>query len=276
MQTEVMLLVLLGALLHAAWNAGIRAAADTFAQMVALTLGSALIAAIALPFLPLPAPASWPYLAASVCAHFIYFVLVARAYEHSELSVSYPLMRGTAPLLTALATVVFFGAHLSGLGWLALLLLSGGVLALSLEGRGRTGAGLALANAGVIAAYTLIDGTGARLAGNAWSYTLWMFLFNALPFLLWVLLMQDKRWRLPVNAGAWRAGLIGGALALASYGLAIWAMTRAPIPLVAALRETAVIFGLLIGVWVLRERFGPTRWAATLLVAAGAVALRLA
>ena len=153
MQTEVMLLVLLGALLHAAWNAGIRAAADTFAQMVALTLGSALIAAIALPFLPLPAPASWPYLAASVCAHFIYFVLVARAYEHSELSVSYPLMRGTAPLLTALATVVFFGAHLSGLGWLALLLLSGGVLALSLEGRGRTGAGLALANAGVIAAY---------------------------------------------------------------------------------------------------------------------------
>jgi len=276
MQTEVMLLVLLGAVLHAVWNAAVRAAADKFAQMVALTVGSALCAAVALPFLPLPASASWPYLAASVCAHFIYFALVARAYERGELSVSYPLMRGTAPLLTALASVAFFGERLSGWAWLSLLLLSGGILALSLERNGRGGVGFALANAGVIAGYTLIDGAGARLAGNAWSYTLWMFLFNALPFVLWALLIEQQRRHLPALAHAWKTGLVGGALALASYGLAIWAMTRAPIPLVAALRETAVIFGLLIGAWVLKERFGPARWTATLLVALGAAMLRLA
>lgn len=278
MPTEVMLLVLLGALLHAAWNASIRAAADRFAQMVALILGSALIAAAALPFLPLPAPASWPFIAASVFTHFVYFTLVARAYEHGELSRSYPLMRGTAPLLTALAAMIFLHEPLSQVGWLALLLLSGGLLVLGAERRG--GAGFALANAGVIAAYTVIDGSGARLAGSgaggALSYTLWMFLLNAVPFLGWVLLVRQKRRHLTALAAAWQHGLIGGALALASYGLAIWAMTRAPIPLVAALRETAVIFGLVIGALVLKERFGPARWLATLLVAAGAVLLRLA
>lgn len=274
MQTEVMLLVLLGALLHAAWNASIRAADDRFAQMVALTLGSALIAAIALPFLPLPAAQSRPYLAASVFAHFVYFSLVARAYEHAELSVSYPVMRGTAPLLTALISIVFLQEQLSSAGWLALLLLSSGLLVLAAERCGDIA--FALVNACVIAAYTLIDGTGARLAGNVWSYTLWMFLLNAVPFLAWVLLVREKRQHLPAIAAAWPRGLIGGGLALASYGLAIWAMTRAPIPLVAALRETAVIFGLMIGAVVLKERFGPMRWVATLLVALGAVVLRLA
>ncbi len=278
MPTEVMLLVLLGAVLHAAWNASIRAAADRFAQMVALVLGSALIAAAALPFLPLPAPASRPFIAASVFTHFVYFTLVARAYEHGELSLSYPLMRGTAPLLTAVVSMLLLHEPLSQAGWLALLLLSGGLLVLGAERRG--GAGFALANAGVIAAYTVIDGSGARLAGSgaggALSYTLWMFLLNAVPFLGWVLLVRRKRRHLPAVAAAWRAGLLGGALALASYGLAIWAMTRAPIPLVAALRETAVIFGLVIGALVLKERFGPARWLATLLVAAGAVVLRLA
>lgn len=278
MQTEVMLLVLLGALLHAVWNASIRAADDKFAQMVALTLGSALIAAVAVPFLPLPAPQSRPYIAASVLAHFVYFTLLARAYEHGELSVSYPLMRGTAPLLTALLSIAFLQEQLSGAGWLALLLLSGGLLVLATERR--AGVAFALANACVIAAYTLIDGSGARLAGDgpagSLGYTLWMFLLNAVPFLAWVLLVPRKRRHLPAVAAAWRRGLLGGALALASYGLAIWAMTRAPISLVAALRETAVIFALVIGAAALGERFGPVRWVATLLVAAGAIVLRLA
>lgn len=278
MATEVMLLVLLGALLHAAWNASIRAAPDKFAQMVALTLGSAAVAAVALPFLPAPAAASRPFIAASVVTHFVYFILVARAYQRGELSRSYPLMRGSAPLVTALVALCFLDETLSAPGWLALLLLSGGLLVLAAGGRG--GAGFALANAGVIAGYTVIDGSGVRLAGTgvggALSYTLWMFLLNAVPFLLWTLLAQEKRRHLPAVLAAWRGGLLGGALAVASYGLALWAMTRAPVALVAALRETAVIFGLLIGAVVLRERFGPVRWLATLLVAAGAATLRLA
>lgn len=276
MPTEVMLLVLFGALLHAAWNALIRAAADKFAQMVALTVGSALLAAIALPFLPLPAPPSWPYLAASVAIHFVYFVLVARAYEHGELSVSYPIMRGTAPLLTALTSLALLGESLGAAAWAALLLISAGVLLLASERSGRGGVLFALANAGVIALYTLVDGVGGRLAGGAWSYTLWMFLFNALPFIAWVVLSRSRRRVLPTVVGVAGRGLLGGALAVGSYGLAIWAMTQAPIPLVAALRETAVIFGLIIGTVVLKERFGALRWLATGAVVLGVVVLRLA
>jgi drug/metabolite transporter (DMT)-like permease len=276
MPTEVMLLVLLGALCHAGWNASIRAAADRFAQMVAITLSSALIAATLAPFLPLPAPESWPYLAASVSVHFIYFLLVAYAYDHGELSVSYPLMRGTAPLLTAVGAVVLLREALSGQAWLALLLLCGGVLLLATERGARGAVVFALANACVIALYTVLDGQGGRLAGEVWSYTLWIFLVNAVPFLGWVLLVPSKRRHLRPMTRAWWRGLLGGALAVASYGLAVWAMTQAPVALVAALREAAVIFGLLIGVVFLRERFGPLRWLAAGLVVLGAAALRLA
>ncbi len=274
-----MMIVLFAALMHAGWNAIVKSGGDKFAEITLLTSGAALIAVPALVFLPLPAPGSWPYIAASVLIHCVYFSLVAFTYRTGDLSFAYPVMRGSAPLATALVSAVIVGERLTPGGWLGVVLLSGGILVLARDNwksRLRQGHALAfgLVNAGVIVVYTLVDGLGVRLAGNAWSYVAWMFFLNALP-LLGIALYTRRAALLKAAGNNWRGGLAGGALTLGAYGLVLWAMTQAPIALVAALRETAVIFGLVIACAVLRERFGPTRWTAAALVAAGAAAMKL-
>lgn len=274
-----MMIVLLAAVMHAGWNALVKSGGDKFSEITLLTSGAALIAVPALAFLPLPAPGSWPYIAASVLIHCVYFSLVAFTYRTGDLSFAYPVMRGSAPLATALVSAVIVGEQLTPGGWLGIVLLSGGILALARDNwksRLRQGHALAfgLVNAGVIVVYTLVDGLGVRLAGNAWSYVAWMFFLNALP-LLGIALFTRRAALLKAARNNWRGGLAGGALTLGAYGLVLWAMTQAPIALVAALRETAVIFGLVIACAVLGERFGATRWTASILVAAGAASMKL-
>lgn len=274
-----MTIVLLAAVMHAGWNVLVKSGGDKFVEITLLTSGAALIAAPALIFLPPPALGSWPYIAASVLIHCVYFSLVAFTYRMGDLSFAYPVMRGSAPLATTLVSAVIVGERLTPGGWLGVVLLSGGILALARDNwksRPRQGHALAfgLVNAGVIVVYTLVDGLGVRLAGNAWSYVAWMFFFNALP-LLGVALFTRRAALLKAAGNNWRGGLAGGALTLGAYGLVLWAMTQAPIALVAALRETAVIFGVIIACVVLKERFGATRWMASVLVAAGAAAMKL-
>ncbi len=182
MPPDAMLAVLVGAVLHAGWNALIKGGAEKLVDTALVAGGAAIISACALPFLPVPDPASWPYLGASVMIHVGYFLLVAAAYRTGDMSYAYPLMRGSAPLLVALASAVIGGERLSGGGWLGMLLISGGVMGLALGQRygkprhlasgpqlGVTG--YALGNATVIAVYTLVDGLGARASGHAVSYT---------------------------------------------------------------------------------------------------------
>ncbi len=279
MSITVMAIVLLAAVMHAGWNAIVKSGGDKFVEITLLTSGAALIALPALVFLPLPAPASWPYIAASVLIHCAYFSLVAFTYRTGDLSFAYPVMRGSAPLATALVSAVIVGERLTPGGWVGIVLLSGGILALARDNwksRLRQGRALAfgLVNAGVIVVYTVVDGVGVRLAGNAWSYVTWMFFLNAFP-LLGIALYTRRAALLKAAGNNWRNGLAGGALTLGAYGLVLWAMTQAPIALVAALRETAVIFGVIIACAVLKERFGATRWTASILVAAGAAAMKL-
>ncbi len=274
-----MAIVLLAAVMHAGWNAIVKSGGDKFIEITLLTSGAALIAVPALVFLPPPAPGSWPYIAASVLIHCAYFSLVAFTYRTGDLSFAYPVMRGSAPLATALVSAVIVGERLTPGGWLGVVLLSGGILALARDNwksRLRQGHALAfgLVNAGVIVVYTLVDGLGVRLAGNAWSYVAWMFFLNALP-LLGVAFFTRRAALLKAAGSNWHSGLAGGALTLGAYGLVLWAMTQAPIALVAALRETAVIFGVIIACAVLKERFGATRWTASVLVASGAAAMKL-
>lgn len=274
-----MAIVLLAAAMHAGWNALVKSGGDKFAEITLITSGAALIAVPALAFLPPPAPGSWPYIAASVLIHCVYFSLVAFTYHTGDLSFAYPVMRGSAPLATALVSAVIVGEQLTPGGWLGIVLLSGGILALARDNwksRLRQGHALAfgLMNAGVIVVYTVVDGLGVRLAGNAWSYVAWMFFLNALP-LLGVALFTRRTALQNAAGNNWRSGLAGGALTLGAYGLVLWAMTQAPIALVAALRETAIIFGAIIACVVLKERFSATRWTASLLVVAGAVAMKL-
>lgn len=280
MSFEVMAVVLGSALLHAGWNALVRSSRDKFLASLHVVCGAAAIAAVLLPGLPLPAAASRPWLLASALIHVVYFTLVARAYHGAELGFAYPLMRGMAPALTALAAALLLGERPAPLGWLGIALICAGVLALA----GRAWRGgvshpaavlAALANAGVIALYTLVDGQGVRLSGHALSYTGWVFLLTAVPMLGTAALLRGRALLQP-PAGAWRTATLGGAGTLAAYSLVLWAMAQAPIALVAALRETSIVFAALMGTLFLGERLGRLRLASTLLVCAGAVLLKLA
>lgn len=280
MPIDVMAVVIFSALLHAGWNALVRASPDKFLASLHVVCGAAAFALLLLPGLPLPAAASWPWLLASGLIHVVYFALVARAYQGATLGLAYPLMRGTAPVLTALAAALLLGETPTPGAWLGITLICGGVLALA--GRAwRSGAGhpaaalAALANAGVIALYTLVDGQGVRLAGHALSYTAWVFVLSAV-FMLAAAAWLRGRTLLQPAPGAWRAVLLGGAGTLAAYSLVLWAMTQAPIATVAALRESSIVFATLIGATFLKEGLGRLRLVSALLVCAGAVVIKLA
>lgn len=279
MPLEVMLAVLFAALLHATWNALIKSGTDKLLDAITLCIAAGLLAALALPFLPPPARASWPYLAASLAIHVAYFSLVAAAYRTADMSFIYPLMRGLAPLFTALIVAAMLHEVPGTGGWLGIALLCAGVALLVSDGRRAAGVPgrpwrFGLANAVVIVAYTVNDGAGARAAGNAWSYGLWLFALLALPMLVLGVAMRGKA-LLAIGYAAWRKSFIGGACSIASYGIALWAMTQAPIALVAALRETSVLFGTAIAALLLHEKFGRIRWLAVALVVAGAAAMKM-
>jgi drug/metabolite transporter (DMT)-like permease len=269
--------VLFAAALHATWNAIVKRGGETRLTTVMVATAAALIAAVALPFLGPPARASWPSIAASTVFQAGYCLLLAQAYRLADMSQAYPLMRGTAPLLVAIAGAAGLGEPLSAPAWLGVGVICAGVLGMAAEARrgaSRTGLSLALANAVVIAGYTLIDGAGVRRSGAPASYTLWIFLLTGLALGGWAMLGPRAAFASHLR-GHWRAGLVGGAGALGSYGIALWAMTLAPVALVAALRETAILFGAAISAFVLRERVGPVRIAAACVIAAGAAVLRL-
>ena len=275
----VMFAVLGAAVLHAAWNALFKSSPDKALENVALAVGRGVLALACLPWLPLPAPASWPWIAASVVVHVAYFWALAGAYRWGELSFAYPVMRGGAPVLVALASVAVFGEVLSGAQSAAVALICGGILAFAGAPPGDApGAGRALlyagGNAAVIATYTLIDARGVRLSGAAVSYALWFFVLNSVVQI--ALGVAGRGRELPGYLRRyWPRAALGGAFTVGSYGIALWAMSRAPVALVAAVRETSVVFAAAFGALFLGERLTLRRVGATAAVLAGLVALRL-
>lgn len=278
MAPDVIALVLLGALLHATWNALVKAGTEKSLDAAMIALGAAVVAIPFLAFVPFPASPSWPFLIVSAFFQFAYFQLVAAAYRAGDIGLVYPLMRGVAPLIVAFTSGFILKEQLSAGTLAGILTISTGVLTLAFEARkgGRHAILLALANACVIASYTYIDGIGARLAQNPISYTLWMALLPPVLLFAWAF---HKRGVAPVVfhiRHQWWRGLIGGGGSLAAYGLALWAMTKAPVATVAALRETSILFAVIISIVFLKERVSPFRIAAAGLIAAGALLLKLA
>lgn len=279
MSLTISFAVLFAALLHASWNAMIKGGGDVLLDTAAIVAGAGLVA---LPFLfvvPIPAPASWPYIGASVVIHIAYYYLMINAYRSGDLSLVYPLMRGVAPLITGVLGIVTLREMPGALNWLGMLLISAGVVALALRSvhhspSGRA-VGFALMNALVIAVYTIVDGTGARLAGDAWAYIVWLFVLDALPFTLYMLVRHKSEFLDALNRRRAR-GLVGGALSAGAYAISVWAMTKAPVALVASLRETSVLFATLIGARLLKEHLTPRRWAGVVAVVLGVVALKAA
>jgi drug/metabolite transporter (DMT)-like permease len=270
----VTLAVLGAALLHATWNVLVKAGGDKELETINIAVGSGLVAFIAALFVPAPAPASWPWVAGSACVHILYFMFLAGAYRWGELSYTYPVMRGGGPMIVALVGALVLGELLPLHQTLGVLLVCAGILAFAAGRHDGRATAFALANAVVIAAYTLIDGQGARISGAPASYAMWFFVANGVVILVYGLLRRGRAvggyWQ-----RNWLRALVGGTCALGSYGIAIWAMTRAPIAIVAVLRETAVIFGAFIAWFVLQEKMTRRRLAATGAVMLGLVALKL-
>jgi uncharacterized membrane protein len=275
----VFALILLAALLSASWNASVKGASDKYLHAVLVACGAALLALFPLPFLSQPAPASWFYIGASALLQVIYYKLLAAAFRAGDFGHAYPLMRGAAPLLVSLVSGPVIGEALSLGRWLGVALICTGVIGLAWEARSRVGANSAvmkygLSNAVIIAAYTTVDGIGVRKSGAAASYTIWIFEVTALMLLVAAMLTR-RRELFSYAKDRLRAALMGGAAALISYEIALWAMTQVPIAVVAALRETSMVFGMAIAVLILKERAGIRRYVATALIACGAIAIRL-
>jgi len=273
----VFCLVLLAAVLHASWNAIVKGGGDKWLSTILVAAFSALASAPALLFLPAPAPASWPFLLASTVCQCLYFVLLARAYRLADLSQVYPLMRGCAPLLVTAVAVLAMGEVLPQSAFIGIGAICAGILAMAcglLRGETATGVPTALLNALVIAAYTLIDGVGVRRAGSPLAYLCWLLLLTGLPLMFCGLAFRGRELRAYLRRH-WRFGLAGGIGSVGSYGVALWAMTQVPVAMVAALRETSILFGALISWRLLHERIGAQRLLAVAMIAVGAMALRL-
>jgi len=277
MSLIVFAVVLAAALLHATWNAIVKAGGDKFLTTMMVTTAAAGISAVMLPFLAVPARASWPYAVASTLFQIPYLLLVARTYQITDMSQAYPLMRGTAPLIVALVSVFGMGDALSPLAWCGVTGICIGIVSIARGRRfqDRNGLSLALLNAFFIAGYTLIDGAGVRRSGAPAAYTLWVFLLTGLPLMAWAIFTRRSRF-VAYCGRYWRQGIAGGLGTTASYGLALWAMTVAPVAVVAALRETSIVFGTLIAGLLLKESIGPGRVVAACVIAAGAAILRAA
>ena len=280
MSSEVFLAVIFAALLHAGWNVAIKSGVDKFADTVSVSAGAGVLAAASLPFVAIPAAASLPWLAASIAVHVLYFALVAAIYRAGDLSIAYPLMRGVPPLLSAAAIVLVAGERLSVSAWLAVALLCAGVIVLGVhslrQGRdSRVQLPLLLLNVCVIVAYTVIDGIGVRLSKSPAGYVSWLFAGLALAIIGGAFGLRGRP-MLGQLALRRRTALAGGLATLGAYGIVLWAMTQAPIALVAALRETSVLFGAALAALFLKERFGAWRWIAVAVVAAGATLSRVA
>lgn len=277
MPLDVLFLVLFGAALHAVWNALVKSGTDKSLDAAMVSLGGGMVGLAFLPFVPVPAPAAWPFVLTSAVLQFAYFQLVAAAYRAGDIGLVYPLMRGAAPLLVAMTSGIILGEHLTPGAMAGVLVISVGVLTLAFESRhgSRRAIVYALANAAVIASYTFVDAAGARISGNAVSYTLWMSLLPPVLLFGWAVARRGSR---PVWTHVrlnWARGLFGGVGSIASYGLALWAMTKAPVATVAALRESAILFALLISVFILKEKASIWRYIAGAVIAAGVLVLKL-
>jgi len=280
MDPVVFTAVLLAAACHAGWNATIKAGLDPLATTVLISIGAAIVAAAFLPAVGFPAGAAWPWCGASVLIHLVYFAALIESYRAGDMGQVYPIARGSAPLMTASVTTAFVGERLGLAGWSGIILLVAGVMLLSLRG-GRDltrldwkAVGFALFTALTICAYSVVDGVGARRAAGANAYSVTLFMGIG-PVMVIYALARRGPGVIAAMRRQWRLGLAGGTLQLGSYGIAIWAMTVAPIAIVAALRETSVLFGALIAILFLKEPLRAGRVAAALMIVAGLTLIRL-
>ncbi|HEY0026773.1 MAG TPA: EamA family transporter [Allosphingosinicella sp.] len=277
MSLSVFLLVLLAALMHAAWNAWVKSEEDRFGSILRLAAGQSVLAALLLPFFEFPAGHVWPWIAASAALHTGYKAFLIAAYEKGDLSQVYPLARGTAPMIVAAAGMIFLAEVPPPLRLAAVAAIGTGILLMA-GGQGRlsgTALLLAMGTAAFTASYTLVDGNGARVSGNASAFILWAIALDGPLMLAYGVAARGASAPFAPLRSGWRQGLAAGATSAGAYWIVVWAFTQAPLAMVAALRETSVLFAMVIAAFLLGEKVAPRRWAAAGLIVAGLVLMRL-
>lgn len=280
MTITVFIAVIFAAALHATWNTLVKGGADKELNLAAVILGHTPLALTFMAIMPLPAPASWPYILTGLFFHFGYQLFLLASYKTGDLTQVYPIARGSAPLLVAGVSVVFLNVHLAPLELVAISIIAAGILSLALvrqkDGiRNTRAALLAFITGCFIAGYSLIDGLGARLAETALGFYGWLGFGNAVIFALFFAIKRPTLLPRVLREGR-NIFIIGGTASYIAFSIVIWAFTQAPIALVTALRETSIIFALLFGVFFLKERLSLTKTVSTMLTLLGAVLLRFA
>ena len=278
MTLGVFLAVLGAAFLHALWNALIKLGTSKVGGMVILSIVEVPIGLTVVMLTPAIDPAAVPWVIAAGCTHFAYKFFLTYAYDRGDLSRVYPIARGAAPMVVALVGAVFLADAVSAQEYLAIAVLAGGILLMArgvfTSGEDQKLLPFALGSALATATYTLIDGTGARVSGSAAAYVAWVFVADGTFFTLGMLALRGRA-VIPLNWQAWRMGAFASAASYGAYAVSIWAMTLAPIAVVAALRETSILFAVLIGWLAFGERMGPAKAVSALVIVAGVMLMRL-
>ncbi|SNR86700.1 EamA family transporter [Pseudomonas segetis] len=279
MDSSIFFAVLAAAMLHAGWNALIKIGLDRYLSVCLIQIGAGVAATCSLPLLPLPETAAWPWIMLSALLHIGYNGFLAHAYKYGDLSQVYPLSRGSSPLIVALIGVALLHETLSWGQISGLLILVTGIWLMALRTQKDSPFNTpllltALTTASFIAAYTLTDAVGARVNGDALSYAMWLFATNGLVTLVILVAMRGTT-VLGKLGQHWKGGLSGGVMSLMAYSIVIWAMTLAPVAVVSALRESSVLFALLIGRLVLKETLPALRILSCVVILLGVVTLKL-
>jgi drug/metabolite transporter (DMT)-like permease len=272
MPIHLICLVLFAALLHASWNALLRSGADRLWSMTVMCIAIAMVCIVAAAFMVPPAIESWGYALLSGLLHVGYNLFLVRSYRVGDLGQIYPISRGSSPVLITLGAAIFAGESISPGELLGVTLVSAGIISLAFKGRSLSVPSLpyALGTGCFIAAYSVVDGIGARLSGAPLAYTVWMCALWGVLMPLVYIGLRGPRSLCSVRPGTVTA-VVGGLVSLLAYGMVIYAMNEAPLGAVSALRETSVLFALLIGYVFLGETLTARRILACVVIASGAV-----
>ncbi len=279
LQLHLVFLVLVAALVHAAWNAVVKASGERLLTFTAIQATGTVLGCLAAPVVGLPEPDVWPFLLLSTVVHNAYYVLLLAAYRHGDLSEVYPVARGSAPVLVAVMAALVAGEVPGARAALGVGLVSLGIVSLTFAGRRTVHAAavpilLALLTGMLTAGYTVIDGLGMRQTASPWVYIVWLNLLEGIPLSVWVLTRHRAEARMYLR-WRWKHGAGGGALAILAYGIVLYALSQGAMAHVAALRETSVLFAAVIGAVLLKEGFGRKRIAAAAVIAVGVIVLQV-
>ena len=278
---HAMTMVLLAAFLHAVWNSLVKGGNDKFLTVVSVAMFSTFAAMVSLAFFPFLANEAWPYIVFSLILHTAYSCFLAQSYHYGDLSFVYPIARGIAPLLVALLSYFYAGEVLEVHELVGIALICIGIMSVTLTSNRKKAVDnkkaifFSIGTGCFIASYTIVDGIGARVSGDPFAYGVWLFTFIGWPLLAIALFTRGKEAVFKGFKESLKAGIIGGGFSFVAYVLVIWALSFNLMASISALRETSVIIGSIIGVYIFKESFGKWRVFAATLVTMGVLVMNI-